>query len=89
MSKLIPEVDLIRKRVRLGYVEGVDAQSFRDIPMLLARINELETAMMPFVRLGNSIPSGELVYTYHKDCINAAVVMTPELPPKPIELPAE
>jgi hypothetical protein len=89
MSRLIESVDAVRKRVRMSFASGVDEQSFRDIPLLLSRIDELERALQPFARVGNTPTDTPLVHVYHKDCVNAAVMLTPLITIVPADIPAE
>lgn len=89
MSRLIESVDAVRKRIRMGFANGVDEQSFRDLPLLMARIDELERALQPFARVGNSPTGSPLVHVYHKDCVNASLMLTPLITIVPADIPAE
>jgi len=73
----------------MSFASGVDEQSFRDIPLLLARIDELERALQPFARVGNTPSGSPLVHVYHKDCVSAALMLTPIITIAPAEIPAE
>lgn len=89
MSRLIEQVDLVKKRVRMAFSNGVDEQSFRDIPLLLSRIDELERALQPFARVGNTPVGTPLVHVYHKDCVNASIMLTPFITVPLADIPAE
>lgn len=86
MSKLIPITEHVRKRIKMGFADGVDEQSYRDLPALVARIDELERALAPFIRVANQPTDNPLVYVYHKDCVAAALVMIPQVVEQPQEM---
>lgn len=70
MSNRIQVVEQVKKRIRFGYPEGVDTLSSKQIPQLLARIEELERALEPFARasVSNQEFPRELVQVYLLDC---------------------
>jgi hypothetical protein len=70
MPNTIKTIESIKKRIRLGYPEGVDTLSSKQIPQLLARIEELERALEPFARVAalNATFPTELVNVYLRDC---------------------
>lgn len=73
MANLIPQVELVIKRKAAGFPSGVDEESARQIPVLLARIDELERALVPFGKayLTNQEFPRQLVEVYFKDCAKA------------------
>lgn len=76
MANHIPVVEKIAYDMRRGFPDGT-TELYKDIPELLARIEELETALVPFARVAQveqataHLKSGELVHVYLKDCVNA------------------
>jgi hypothetical protein len=96
MPNRIRQVEEVIKRVRTGYQNGVDADSQKQIPEMLARIDELERALQPFARIAalNAKFPKELVEVYLHDCNRAWAMLDSKqsLAPKPEEpfgLPAE
>jgi hypothetical protein len=74
---LTKQTDKIRQRVRVGFPNGVDEESRNDLPTLLNRIEELETALAPFAKLAMLPNDGkELVMCYSRDCEKALQAMT-------------
>ncbi len=91
---LIIEVEQIEDYMRRGAPEGTEPLG-RAVPMLIARIVELERALMPFARIaarGNptNVP---LVSVYYNDCVKAQEKLSREaalaVMPVPSELAAE
>lgn len=76
MANLIPEVQRVERAMRLGWPEGT-MELHREIPMLLARIRELENGLTPFARVAisestNPEASGEMLSgVYLKHCNRA------------------
>lgn len=83
MSKLIGEVKLVERRMRSGYPAGVDEQSYRDIPLLLNRIQELESTLLPFAHVGNRPSEYQMVSVYYADCVAAKKALQTEAVPQP------
>lgn len=73
----ILQVEEVIKRVKAGFPSGVDVESSREIPILLARIAELEAALVPFARIGISLTNQEpeIRDVYTKDIRKAYEVM--------------
>jgi hypothetical protein len=69
--------DEVRNLVRRGYPDGLDSQTgVKHISVLVARVNELERALMPFVKVGSSPNYGDtMVSVLHVNCADAANVM--------------
>jgi hypothetical protein len=101
MRNLMKYVDQIIQRKNKGWPGGVDERSKNDIPTLLKRIDELETALVPFARSlltearTNPNAKTSLIPVYRTDCIVAQEVIditnAADLPRSPDErlLPAE
>lgn len=89
MPNRILQVEEIIKRVKAGYPSGVDTESHKQIPILLARIEELEAALVPFARIGATLTNNEpeIRDVYTKDVKAAYEVMDRRLAygPAPIE----
>lgn len=70
----IPDVERIEHAMRLGWPEGT-SELHKEVPVLLKRIQELETALIPFARVATSEAtagmSANLVHVYLKDCVKA------------------
>lgn len=79
MQNRIAQVNDIQKRVNAGFPNGVDTESHQQIPVLLARIKELEFALLPFARIGSTLSSNEpdLRDVYTNDLRNAYDAMDP------------
>jgi hypothetical protein len=73
MANNIAQVELVKKRKAAGYPEGVDSESLKHIPWLLARIEELEHVLIPFAKafVANQHVPRKLIETYLKDCARA------------------
>ena len=72
-------VKLVEKRMANQYPSGVDSESFRDIPVLMERIRELETALLPFAYAGKDTPADvENAVVRSADCRIAAQALTLE-----------
>ena len=90
-------VDEVRKRAHGGWTEGVDELSIKDIPLLLRRIDELESALVPFARqslMEKKYKSNvEMVSLYRADCDRAFDTITThngtDLPYEDFGIPAE
>jgi hypothetical protein len=69
--------DEIKSMVRKGYPDGLDtATAARQISVLVARVTELERALLPFVKVGSSPNYGDtMVSVQFKNCADAANVM--------------
>lgn len=90
---LIIQVEQIEDYVRRASPEGSEPLA-RSVPILLARIQELERCLIPFARIaarGN--PGVPLVQVYFKDCESAKLKLSREaalaVMPAPSELAAE
>jgi uncharacterized protein YdhG (YjbR/CyaY superfamily) len=82
VRNLTTHVEHIRERVRQAYPEGVDEQSYKDIPVLLTRIAELENALVPFAHQGNMDNFGKpMVEVRHADCQKAALILQTDYQP--------
>jgi hypothetical protein len=77
MRNLSLPVDEIKNTVRRAYPDGLDsATAAKHISVLVARVNELERALMPFVKVGISPNYGDtMVSVLHQNCADAANVM--------------
>ena len=77
MKNYSQPADEIRNMVRRGYPDGLDSQTaVKHISVLIARINELERALLPFVKVGSSPNYGDtMVPVMHQNCADAANVM--------------
>ena len=70
------EADLIRRRAKAGFPDGVENTALRDMQVLLRRVDELERAIVPFVRVGTLPNHGDpMVSLEHRLCVNAAMIM--------------
>jgi hypothetical protein len=69
--------DEIRNIVRKGYPDGLDsATAAKHISVLVARVNELERVLLPFLKVGSSPNYGDtMVSVQFKNCADAANVM--------------
>jgi hypothetical protein len=101
MPNLINEVDRIVNNMQRGWPDGTH-ELHREIPVLLARIKELEDALVPFARVwlaetsvgGVPMNSEYVVQVYLRNCKTAYEQLTTENSVKPKEdnffsLPAE
>ena len=59
MPNRILQVEEVQKRVKAGFPNGCDSESHPQIQNLLARIEELETALVPFARVGATLTAQE------------------------------
>lgn len=84
MPNQIATVDRVAKEMRQGWPNGT-THLYKVIPALLARISELENALMPFARNGSIPSTNELVYSYHRDCVQAKDAMDPSQSVRPHE----
>ena len=91
---LIIQVEQIEDYVRRASPEGSEPLA-RSVPILLARIQELERCLTPFARIAargnpNNLP---LVHVYFKDCETAKLKLSREaaiaVMPNPTDLAAE
>lgn len=77
--------DEIKNVVTRGYPDGLDSQTaVKHISVLLARISELERALLPFVTVGSQPNYGDVMaLVKHENCARAAYVMdrTQSVPP--------
>ena len=87
-------VDKMMSDYRKGMPDGLSTEYFKQIPVLFARIQELERALDVFARTGARERQfgKELVEVYLKDCMIALEMMDPNnatnFPPKEIYYPA-
>lgn len=72
------EVEKIKLRVGNGYPDGVDQESFKHIPLLLKRIEQLERTLTPFAKLATieANLSNETTPCYIADCQRALLLLT-------------
>jgi hypothetical protein len=83
MNNLINQIERITTTMQRGWPEGTH-ELHREIPVLLARISELESALVPFARIWNleksvGTPKPEaLANVYLKHCQAAFEVITTE-----------
>jgi hypothetical protein len=95
MPNKIREVEVVIKRMKSGYSDGVDPLSNKQIPELLARIDELERALQPFARIAalNAKYPSQLVSVYLDDCNRAWAMLDSQQSVQPkvedFGLPAE
>jgi hypothetical protein len=77
MANYSQPADEIKNIIRKGYPDGLDsATAVKHISVLVARVNELERALMPFVKVGSSPNYGDMmVSVMYKNCADAANVM--------------
>lgn len=73
MPNLTHQVEQVQKRIKMGFPDGVDETSRTQLQVLLARIQELERALIPFARLAirPAHDTDELIYCYRTDAIAA------------------
>ena len=77
----------IKKRVRGGFPGGVDVESHRQIPFLINRVEELESALAPFARIAKAEASVKTTNPNHlvscrlSDCVTARKLIDPEFHP--------
>lgn len=99
MTNRIPSVRRLEYAMRRGWPEGT-TELYREIPMLLARIEELENALAPFARVWQAesrvpnIHPDKLVNVYVKHCVQASDMLDPAKGAQPevdnfFSLPAE
>jgi hypothetical protein len=87
MSFLMEGIKKVERRLQAGFPSGVDEQSFRDVPLLLQRIQELESALLPFARVGKRGTQTPTVEVQFSDCKIAETVLTLEQHPTQYEYP--
>lgn len=79
---------------RKGMPDGLDNDYFKQVPILFARIQELENALAPFAKtaLRERQFKKELVEIYRSDCDHALDMLSPDnaedFPPPEIWYPA-
>lgn len=94
-QNLMKYVEKLHKDYMRGMPDGLDEEYFKQIPLLFARIDELERALLPFAQTANRERKygKELVEVYVKDCENAydmvALEKARELPEPEIYYPAQ
>lgn len=83
MSNLINHVNVIREKVNAGLARMGDEDLVLEMPLLLKRIDELETALVPFARRAVEAQrhgeNNELLQVYAKECMNAKNVLDPAM----------
>lgn len=95
MPNFIEIVDGIRKEMAMHMPDGMDEQFLKKIPFLFKRIEELETALVPFARVFkvNERFSLGMLEVYKTDCKKAFDVLDSTQPYRfvtpPEEHPAE
>lgn len=96
MSNFAYPADKVRQKAIKGFPDGIESEiAARDIKVLLNRVAELESAMIPFARVGTLSSYGhDMVEIQYSQCVAAAQVMdrlnNPEARLRPEEwLPAE
>ncbi len=88
-------VEKVRKDYDIGLPDGLGGEFMRNLPVLFARISELERALIPFARIAERERKfgKELVEVYRKDCEQAfdmvAYDKAQPLPATEIWYPAE
>jgi hypothetical protein len=93
-TNLSAEVEKLEKYYRTGMDEGAEP-IVRNLRALFGRIQELESALVPFARVGLRDNKGlPLTQVYHKDCKNAYNKLSLQVakattPPEQEDLPAE
>lgn len=71
MSNLILQVEALQDYMRRGMPDGPD-YVVKSFPILIARIEELERALIPFARAANKDNQGmPLIHVFHNDCKTA------------------
>jgi hypothetical protein len=77
MTNYSQPADEIKSIIRKGYPDGLDSSTAaKHISVLAARVNELERALIPFVKVGSSPNYGDtMVSVLFKNCADAANVM--------------
>lgn len=93
-QNILELLQAVRKRVRAGFPNGVDAESHRQIPFLINRVEELESALAPFARIAKAESTvrhdnpNHLVNCRLTDCVTARKLIDPEFhPATPAEQP--
>ena len=87
-------VEKLMDEFRKGMPDGLSIEYFKQVPVLFARIQELEHALVPFARAADRERKfkNELISIYLADCEIAADMLNPEkaypFPPKEIYYPA-
>ena len=89
--------EIVVRRMQLGWADGIDPQSAKDIPLLIKRIEELETGLIPFAKIAvtqkDQSNGKPLTSCYLSDCVNALALMDPNNSEQPktedFGLPAE
>lgn len=80
VQNFIGLVNDIKKEYDRGMPNGLDEQFFKKLPHLFRRLEELETALVPFARAAvREKDFGGDVYTVNaQDCIRAYDVLDPQ-----------
>lgn len=88
MKNILEFLDNVRKRVSTGFPTGVDAESQKQIPVLMQRIEELQRALAPFARIAVAESTVARDGTAHTlvncrltDCVTARKLIDPKFHP--------